>query len=318
MDEEKGVFSPMAITRPFRFSVVAHTGKSRQEWIAKARRAEDLGYTTFLAPDHLAYSIDPVVTLMAVADTTSLRIGSHVFCNDFRHPVILAREIANLDLLSEGRFQFGFGCGYLATEYAQAGIPLDPIGVRLARFEEALKLIKAYFQQEQVTFSGNYYQINELPTIIKTRQKPYPPIYIGGGGKRVLSFAGREADIVGLAARSHVRGLDWVTALPQAIQEKVAWVREAAGERFEQLEFSSTIFITSVTDHAEDVAHGIGKRLGLTTEQTRNCVHVLVGSVEQIVEELQKRREQFGFSSVEIQDDHMEVLAPVVCRLTGK
>lgn len=308
----------MATTRPFRFSVAAHTAKSRQEWIAKARRAEDLGYTTFLAPDHLAYSIDPVVTLMAVADATSLRIGSHVFCNDFRHPVILAREVANLDLLSEGRFQFGFGCGYLETEYAQAGIPLDPNGVRLSRFEEALKLIKAYFQEEQVTFSGKYYQVNELPAVIKTTQKPYPPIYVGGGGKRVLSFAAREADIVGLAARNNARGLDWTTALPEANQEKVAWVREAAGERFEQLEFSSTVFIAAVTDHSEDAAQGIGKHLGLTAEQTRNCTHVLVGSVEQIVEELQKRREQFGFSCIEIQDNYMEALAPVVARLAGK
>lgn len=308
----------MTALRPFRFNVIARRAESRQEWIAQARRAEDLGYTTFLAPDHLTYEIDPVVTLMAVADATSLRIGSHVFCNDFRHPVILAREVANLDLLSEGRFQFGFGCGYLATEYVQAGIRLDPNGVRLSRFAEALKLIKTYFREEQVTFSGHYYQVKDLPAAIKSVQKPYPPIYIGGGGKRVLSLAAREADIVGLAARNNARGLDWTTALPDATQEKVAWIREAAGERFEQIELSSTIFIAAVTDHAGGAAQGVGNRLGLTAEQVHGCTHVLVGSREQIVEELQKRREQFGLSSIEIQVNDMEALAPVVARLTGR
>jgi probable F420-dependent oxidoreductase len=307
------------LLRPFRFSIVAATAQSYQEVVAKARKAEDLGYTTFLAADHLGYSIDPVVTLMAVASVTSLRIGSHVFCNDFRHPVVLAREAANLDLLSEGRFQFGLGCGYLATEYAQAGIPLDPTGVRISRFEEALQLIKAYFQEEQqVTFTGKYYQVTKLPTAIKTVQKPCPPIYIGGGGKRVLSFAAREANIVGLTARNNARGLDWTSALPEANYEKVSWIREAAGERFGQIELSSTVFITAVTDHTEGAAHGIGQRLGLTAEQTRNCSHVLVGSVEQIVEELQKRRELFGVSCIEIQEANIDAFAPVVARLAGK
>ena len=121
----------MATIRPFRFSVVAEVAKSRQEWITKARRARDLGYTTVLVPDHLGQDIDPIVGMMAVADATPLRVGSHVFCNDFRHPVLLARQAANLDLFSGGRFQFGLGCGYLATEYAQAGIPLESPGIRL-------------------------------------------------------------------------------------------------------------------------------------------------------------------------------------------
>lgn len=308
----------MSILRPFRFSVVAEKAKSRQEWLTKARRAEGLGYTTLLVPDHLSFDIDPIVGLMAAADATSLRIGSHVFCNDFRHPLVLARQAANLDLFSEGRFQLGLGCGYLAEEYHQAGIALDSAGIRISRFEEALQIIKAYFHQEQVTFSGQYYQINEMNTTIKTIQKPHPPIYVGGGGKRVLSIAAREADIIGLVARNNARGLDWTSALPDANHEKLTWIRQAAGERFSQLEFSSTVFIAAVTEHAEHAAQQIGGRLGLTAQQAFECLQMLIGATEQIVEELQKRRELFGISCIEITEQNMEALAPVVARLAGK
>lgn len=308
----------MITLRPFRFGVVAEKAKSRQEWITKARRAEDLGYTTLLVPDHLNFDIDPTVGLMAVADATSLRIGSHVFCNDFRHPLVLARQAANLDLFSEGRFQLGLGCGYLAEEYHQAGIPLDPVGVRISRFEEALQIIKAYFHQEQVTFSGHYYHINGMKAAIKTVQKPHPPIYVGGGGKRVLSIAAREADIIGLVARNNARGLDWTSSLPDANKEKLAWIRQAAGERFSQLEFSSTVFIAAVTEHPEHAAQQIGSRVGLTAQQSFECLQMLIGTTEQIVEELQKRRERFGVSCIEITEANMEALAPVVARLAGR
>ncbi|EFH80891.1 TIGR03621 family F420-dependent LLM class oxidoreductase [Ktedonobacter racemifer] len=308
----------MTSIRPFRFSIVAEVAKSRKEWLDKAYRAEDLGYTTLLMPDHLGFDVDPIVGLMAVADATSLRIGSHVFCNDFRYPIVLARQAANLDLFSEGRFQLGLGCGYLAEEYHQAGISLDPVGVRISRFEEALQIIKAYFREEQVTFSGKHYQIQGLKTAIKTMQKPHLPIYVGGGGKRILSIAAREADIVGLVARNNSKGLDWTSALPDANREKRQWVREAAGERFSQLEFSSTIFIAAATDHPQPAAQKIGSRLGLTAEQALDCLHILIGTTDQMVEELQKRRELFGISNIEVTEPHMETLAPVIARLAGK
>lgn len=308
----------MTTLRPFRFSVVAESASSHEDWLTKARRAEDLGYTTLLVADHLGFSIDPIVGLMAAANATSLRIGSHVFCNDFRHPSLLARQAANLDLFSGGRFQLGLGCGYLATEYEQAGIALDPPGVRLARFAEALQIIKAYFHEEQVTFTGRYYQVNGLKSSVKSAQKPHPPIYIGGGGKRVLSIAAREADIVGLVARNSAHGLDWSTGLSAANHEKLAWIREAAGGRFSQLEFSTTVFIAVVTDHPQPVAQQVGSRLGLTAEQTLDCLQILVGSVDQMVDELQKRRELFGISCIEVTEAHMETLAPVVARLAGK
>jgi probable F420-dependent oxidoreductase len=310
----------MAIVRPFRFSLSlgSQPYETLKGWLEGARRAEELGYTTLVLPDHMYVAVDPVPGLLAAANATSLRIASHVFCNDFRHPILLAREAANLDFFSEGRFQLGIGCGYLAEEYGQLGIPLDPVGVRMSRFEEAVQIIKQYFHKEEVTFSGKYYQIQGLKTIAKAVQKPHPPIYIGGGGKRVLSFAAREADIVGLAARNNAHGLDWSTALSEANLEKVQWIREAAGERFAELEFSTTVFIVAVTDHGRGAAQGISQRVGLAPEQVFDCTHMLVGSVEQIVEELQRRREVLGISSIEIPRDHMETFAPVVARLAGK
>jgi probable F420-dependent oxidoreductase len=307
----------MSTIRPFHFSAVIETPQSRQEWIARARRAEDLGYTTILVPDHLKL-IDPAVGLMLAADTTSLRIGSHVFCNDFRHPVSLARQAANLDLFSDGRFQFGLGCGYLFEEYEQAGILLDPANIRVGRFEEALQIIKMYFQEETVNFSGRYYQVKALPASIKTVQKPHPPIYVGGGSKRILSIAAREADIVGLTARSTNNGVDWTSALTEANQAKMGWIRQAAGQRFEQLSFSNTIFIAAVTDYARPAAQQIGSHIGLTAEQALDCAHILIGSVEQIVEELQRRRELFGISLIEVAEPHMDILGPVIARLAGR
>ncbi|HEY0754434.1 MAG TPA: TIGR03621 family F420-dependent LLM class oxidoreductase [Ktedonobacteraceae bacterium] len=308
----------MASTRPFRFSLLVNRAKSRQEWITKARRAEELGYTTLLTADHLYQEVDPIASLMTVADATSLRIGSHVFCNDFRHPIVLARQVANLDLFSEGRVQLGLGCGYFAEEYAQAGIPMDSPAVRVSRFAEALQLIKAYFHEDEVTFSGEYYQVKGLKTAAKSQQRPHPPIYIGGGGKRVLSIAAREADIVGLVAKNNEHGLEWTNALSDANAQKIEWIRQAAGERFSQIELSSTVFIAAVTDQSQGAAQQIGKRLGLSAEQTIDCFHMLIGSVDQIVEELYRRRELFGVSSIEIGESHMETLAPVVARLTGQ
>jgi probable F420-dependent oxidoreductase len=308
----------MSSLRPFRFSTVMRTAKSSQEWIDKAHRAEDLGYTTLLMVDHFYSEMGPVVGLMSVAQETSLRIGCQVFCNDYRHPIVLARQAANLDLLSNGRFQFGLGCGYLAEEYQQVGIPLDPPGIRIARFEEAIHIIKAYFQQDEVHFAGRYYTIDGIKAVAKAVQKPHPPIYMGGGSKRVLSIAAREANIVGLGARTSAKGLDWSSALLDANLEKITWIRLAAEERFHQLELSSNIFIIIVTENQTQVAQQVGNRLGLTAEQTLQCLHVLIGTADQISEELEKRRQLLGISSIEVLEEHMEAFAPVVARLAGK
>src|SRR6266568_4197945 len=188
----------MTRQRPFRFGVSVHQARSKEEWIALAQQAESLGYSTLQMPDHLGDQFAPVPALLAAAEAThTLRIGSFVFDNDFRHPVMLAREAATLDLLSGGRFELGLGAGWNRSEYEQAGIPYDSPGVRVSRMEEALHIIKGLLADGPVNFSGKYYTVTDLEGHPKPVQRPHPPILIGGGGKRLLSIAAREATTVG-------------------------------------------------------------------------------------------------------------------------
>src|SRR6266568_8001917 len=189
----------MSKMRPFRFGVITESAPSREHWTTLVRRAEELGYATFLLADHYVNEFPPLVALMAAADATkTLRVGSFVFDNDFRHPALLAKEIATLDLLSGGRFELGIGAGWHRPEYEQTGLPFESAGVRISRLEEALRIIKGFLTEETVTFAGSHYTVTGLKAFPKPLQRPHPPIFIGGGGKRLLALAGREADIVGL------------------------------------------------------------------------------------------------------------------------
>ncbi len=291
---------------------------SRNTWIDKAHLVEDLGYTTFLVPEHMGCDVVPVAALMAVADTTSLRIGSHVFNCDLKHPALIARDAAMLDILSDGRFELGLGCGAMIDNYTQTGIPFDSPGVRLSRFEEALYIIKRFFTEEEVTFEGQFYHVTKLKGHPKPIQKSHPPIYIGGGGKRVLSLAAREANHVGIAARSTSTGLDWANATHEPTLEKIEWIREAAGERFDQLEIGTSILVVVPTDHREQVAQKMAGNFGLTPQQLLSCVGVLIGTVDQMVENILKWRELYGLSDIAVAEGGIEAFAPVVAQLTGK
>ena len=303
---------------PFRFGVVVEYAQSSEEWIAKARRVEELGYTSLLVPDHLDRDVAPIAALMSAAEvTTSLRIGSFVFNNDLRHPAVLAKEVATLDMLSGGRFEFGLGSGYRPSNYEQTGIPFDTAGVRISRMEEALHIIKRSFTEERVTFSGHYYTVSNLRGSPKPVQQPYPPIYIGGGGKRILSLAAREANIAGFTPKSTPAGLDLATATEEATVEKVGWVRHAAGDRLVELELSIITFIVVVSEQREPIAHQMAGRLGLSPEQILHSPHMLIGSVKQMMDQLRMQRERFGISYIKIPEEHMEKLAPVVAALAG-
>lgn len=308
----------MFTSRPFRFGIAGEHAKTRNEWIAKARLAETLGYHIFLVPDHFWIDVAPIAALMAAADaTTSIRIGSHIFANDFRNPAMLAREVATLDMLSEGRFQLGLGSGYLPADYQQAGIAFDEPRVRVDRLQEAVQLIKQYFTDEAVNFSGRYYRVNNLKANGVHVQKPHPPLYIGGGGKRMLSLAAREASIVGFAPKSDAQGLHWDDSTVEATIRKVSWVHEAAGDRFYSLELATAVFIVVVTDHQMPVAQNIAAKLGITPAQVLDSLQVLIGTVDQIADTLRQRRERLGISYIQIGDAHIETLAPVIQRLAG-
>jgi probable F420-dependent oxidoreductase len=308
-------------SRPFRFAVQEHSPPSAKAWADRARLVESLGYGAFYVPDHFGEQLGPIAALMAAAGaTTSLRVGALVFDNDYRHPVVLAKEVATLDLLSDGRFDFGLGAGWLKSDYEQSGIPYDPPGVRIERMEEGLAIVKGLLAGGPFSFTGKHYRITAAEGYPSPVQKPHPPIVIGGGGRRMLQIAAREADIVnvnfdlreGRASRGTAR-----TGTADATDEKVAWIRDAAGDRFDQLELSAFTFFANITDDAASVAGAMASGMGLNAADVLDVPHFLIGSVDEIVDVLQRRRERYGFSFVILPGEAAESFAPVVERLSG-
>jgi len=306
--------------RPFRFGVVSAETVSGTAWTEFARRAEALGYATLLLPDHYLNPLTPTPALMAAAAvTTTLRVGCTVFANDFRHPALLAKEAATIDLLSGGRFEFGIGAGWLKDEYDQVGIPFESPGVRVARMEEGLQVIKGLWGEDPVTFAGTHYTISGLAGTPKPVQQPHPPIFVGGAGKRLLSWAAREADIVGFVSRARPEGgIDWSEGTEEALARKVGWVREAAGDRFAHLELALLFQGSAVTDRPREAAAEVAPEFGLTAEQVLASSEFAFGSVDEIVEQLIALRERHGISYLTVVQSQMEAFAPVVARLTGK
>ena len=311
----------MAHDRRFRFGVQVAEAASNDSWIALARRAEDLGYSSLMMPDHFGAQLAPFPALTAAASaTTDLRVGALVMCNDYRHPVVHAKEMATLDILAEGRTEWGIGAGWMNTDYEQSGIPHDTARVRITRMEEAVRVMKGLFADAALDHEGEHYQITGLDGQPKPIQKPHPPLLIGGGGRRVLTIAGREADIVGLAPSATTGAVDATSARDAAAdrtEKKLAWVKEAAGERFADIELNVLIFAAIVTDDRDGMAETIGGAFGLPPEDALEVPHALLGSVEEICETLEQRRDRWGISYVVVQGPAMEAMAPVVAKLAG-
>ena len=314
----------MGAQRPFRFGVIGFGAPSREAWIAQARRAEALGYSTFSVGEHVITDLDALSAMAAAAIvTTDIRIGSLTIANDLHNPVMLARAVASLDILSDGRFEFGFGSGFYRTDYDWTGVPFDPPGVRLPRFFEAVHLIKRAFTEEAVDFAGAQYAVRHLALMPKPRQRPWPSLLIGGGGQRVLEFAAREATIVSINIRSTPQGgVDWASISPEATAQKVRWVREAAGGRFGDLELHWLVPCFAVTDDPAAAARAFIDGFGAADEVSPEAVlaspHVLVGSEETIAELIQQRREEYGVSYLTVVAPAMEDFAPIATRLAGQ
>jgi probable F420-dependent oxidoreductase len=307
--------------RAFRFAVQEHSAPSGSAWRDRARLVESLGYKALYLPDHFGDQLGPIAALMAAADaTTTLRVGSLVFDNDYRHPAVLAKEVASLDLLSDGRFDLGLGAGWLASDYEQSGIPYDSPGVRIERMEEGLAIIKGLLAGGPFSFSGKHYRITSAEGYPAPVQKPHPPIVIGGGGRRMLRLAAREADIInvnfdtreGRVSRKLAR-----TGLAGPTEEKLAWIREAAGDRIEEIELSVWIFSATITEDAATLAGTIAEGLGVDAADVLDTPHFLMGTVDEVVEVLQQRRERYGISYPILPGQAAEAFAPVVERLTG-
>lgn len=306
--------------KSFRFGIQGRSTGPREAWLEMVHRVESLGYSSYLALDHVVRGFDTVASLMAAAMATkTLRIGSFVFDNDFRHPALLAKAAASLDVLSDGRLELGLGAGWLKEEYDQTGIPFDAAGVRISRLTEAIRILKMIFTEEHpVSFSGEHYTITDLICPPNPVQRPHPPFIIGGGSKRILSIAGREADIVGITTRARPDGeKDTADLTAEATERKIGWIRDAAGDRFDRLELNAVVSDVVLTDDGHAATDQLAKRYGVSGEALLASPLVLIGSVDAMVEQLRERRERYGLSYIVVTEPNIDRLAPVVARLAG-
>jgi probable F420-dependent oxidoreductase len=305
----------------FRFGVQLSKADSAAGWRDVARKIEGLGYSTLFIPDHFEDQFGPLVALTVAAEATStLRVGSLVFGNDYRHPLVLAKEIASLDLLSEGRVEFGLGAGWMTSDYEQSGIPLDSPGTRISRMAESLTVMKSLWSTGKATFHGEHYQVAEALGTPTPSQRPHPPIIIGGGGKRVLGIAAREADIVGVnpnLAAGYVGPEVLETTSAEYYHQRIEWIREAAGPRFDQLELQCLTFLVQIVPDREAAIGRLAGLMSVTPEQIDGSPIALIGTTDQMIEILRQRREQFGFTYIVVHEAEMEAFAPVVAALNG-
>ena len=309
---------------PFRFGVQFSKSASGDSYREAVRKIEDLGYSTVFCPDHFDDQWAPTVALTVAAEATnSLRIATLVYDVDYRHPVTLAKEIATLDLISEGRVEFGIGAGWMQQDYESAGIQFDKAGVRIERMLEAVDVLKGLWRNEPFNFKGDHYSIRDLEGTPTPFQPGGPPVIIGGGGKRVLTAAAQQADIVGLNASLHAGSVGPETALSalgDRFLERRNWVEEAAGDRFAHIELQMNTFMTAVTSstsEAEEMFDGMAPMFGLTPEQAKTIPMVLAGTVNDVCEQLERYRDLYGTSYWVIHEGEIEAMAPVVAKLAG-
>ncbi len=302
---------------------MAARAESAKQYRDSARKAEDLGYSTWFVPDHFVdHPLAPMPAMAMVAEATStLRVGPLVLGNDYKHPVVLAREAATLDLLSDGRLELGVGAGWMTADYEKAGIPLDRPAVRIARLAESIAVLKGLMADGPFSFEGDHYTITELDGEPKPVQRPHPPIIVGGGGKKVLSLAAREADIVGVNA--NLRGGEATTSdaarsiTGAATDDKLEWVREAAGDRFDDIEIQTFVGFTHFTDDRRSLAEAMAPGFGVTPEEALETPVVLAGTVEEMIDDVVARRERWLMSYHVVSGDVVEQFAPVVAKLAG-
>ena len=309
------------MAKNFRFGVQIGGSFNPESFAQTAQRAEELGYSTLYFPDHfIDTELAPMVAMaMAAASTKTLRVGALVFDNDYKHPAILAKEMATIDVLSGGRAELGIGAGWMEVDYTALGLPYDRPGVRIERLEEALAVIKGCYGADAFSFSGDHYTVTDYQSIPKPCQA-HVPVLIGGGGPRVLKLAGREADIVGINPnlRAGAVTADAVTdSLAAMTDQKVAWIKEGAGDRFDDLELQIRYFLASVTDDRQKFAEAVAPGFGISADEALEAGLALVGSVDEICDLMESRRDRWGVSYAVVGGDEMEMFAPVVKRLAG-
>jgi probable F420-dependent oxidoreductase len=304
--------------RPFRFGLSASRKRARTEWIDLARRVEALGYDELFMPDHFGpiFAIAPALVLAAQA-SSRLRVGSLVYDNDFRHPGLLAQEVATIDALTDGRFDFGIGAGWFKPEYDAMGIPFDEGQRRVDRLAESIQLIKRLLGGERVTFRGRHYQLHDASAGFAAVQQPHPPLLMGGGGKRLLTIAASEAQIISIMPRSRRdgSGLEDADVTAAAFSEKVSWIKQAAGTRISQIELNTLVQVVSVTEKPAPEAERLAQEWKMPPSVLLASPLLLIGTPEQIAEILIAHREQLGISFITVFEKDLEPFARVIERL---
>lgn len=324
---------------PFRFSLQSFNTDSPKNWRNLIAKTEALGYSTFFLADHFLSSgpaldstghppqmlgATPAIA-MALEQTSTLRVGCRVFCNDYRHPITLIKEAATMDYLSDGRYEFGLGAGWVQNEYEAVNLSFDEFPVRYGRFTETVDAYKAFMSGEPIEIDGETLKWSGFYGTPAPAQSPHPPLMIGGGSKKILTYAGQNADVVSLNFnnRAGVIGVDGMNSgLAEETAKKIKWIKDGAGDRFSDIELEIGAYTTIVTDQPLATATAFGDALGMSAEDIMQHPHCLIGSVDFICDELMRRREQYGISYVAVMDDGtnnmVEAFAPVVARLAGK
>ena len=322
--------------RPFRFAVQATNASGAQQWRDTANRVQDLGYSTLFLADHYLgpgpaqraartprQDLAPIAAMAtAAAVTDTLRIGCRVFCIDYHVPAVLAKEVATLDLLSDGRLELGIGAGWSADEYAAMGLTFDPPGRRIAKLEEVIALFKAHFAGEEIDCAGEFFTVSGYAGRPRPVQRPRPPIMVGGGGPRVLALAAREADIVSISNVPFVARNESGLSPQDEARRRSGYVYAAARRRahggYDDLDIESSPYFTEITDDTDGALAKLASTTGVSADILRDHPNVLIGSVDAAVEVLQARREELGINYVTVQQSQTEAFAPVVCRLRGR
>jgi probable F420-dependent oxidoreductase len=313
----------VAHDRRFRFGVMCPRASSAREFRDTARRVEDLGFSTLFVPDHfLDHPLAPIPAMAAAAAfTNTLRVGSLVLGNDYTHPVVLARQAATIDLLSDGRLELGIGAGWMTVEYEKGGWSYDRPSVRIERLAESIAVLKSLLGDGACTFHGKHYTVTDLDGQPKPVQRPHPPIIVGGGGQKILRLAAREADIVGINAnlrRGDANDPDAARSLATtATDKKLAWIRDAAGNRYDELEIQTFAGFVHFTDDRSTLADPLAQAFDVEPAHAFDAPVVLVGTREQMIHDLVSRRERWDISYHVIPVEQAQEFAPIVERLAN-
>jgi probable F420-dependent oxidoreductase len=308
-------------SRPFRFGVEMMGPFPGMTWPESVCELEALGYATLFVPDHFDEGYGPITAMAtAVAASTSLTVASAVLAADFRHPAVLARELASIDRLSGGRLEVGLGAGYQENDYAVSGVPMAEPGVRVGRLFEQVRILKGLFAAgaESFSFDGEHYSITDLVLRPRPHRASGPPVLVAGGGERMLRFAAKHADIVGVNPSLPTSSQrDARNGLAAAVDEKFRWIRESAGDRYDAIEFHAWVRYPQVTDRGTAAVAELAARLGIDAEAVRESPFLLTGSVAEIVERLHQRRERWGYTYFTVLQAHAHAFAPVLDALAG-